>query len=79
MPHLVRQDKRSKKSKALGEPDVVNCEDYEAMELDSRLELIGSLIPTGSLPAVDRGVGSGEWGVGRRPNENNHGKGVDQR
>ena len=37
MPRLARQDKRSKKSKTLGEPEVVNREDYEAMELDSRL------------------------------------------
>ena len=37
MPYLARQGKRSKKSKTLGEPEVVNREDYEAMELDSRL------------------------------------------
>jgi hypothetical protein len=33
----------------LGEPDVMNREEYEAMELDSRLELIRSLIPVGGL------------------------------
>ncbi len=36
MPQLIRQGKRSTKSKTLGEPDVANRGDYEAMELDSR-------------------------------------------
>ena len=39
MPPLAREGKGSRKSKTLGEPDVVNREDYEAMELDSRLKL----------------------------------------
>jgi transposase-like protein len=53
MPHLARQGKRSKKSKTLGEPDVVNREEYEAMELDSRLELIRSLIPLGLMAVYE--------------------------
>ena len=53
MPHLARQGKKSKKSKTLGEPDVVNREDYEAMELDSRLELIRSLIPLGWMAVCE--------------------------
>ena len=53
MPHVAQQDKRSRKSKTLGEPDVVNREDYEAMELDSRLELIRSLIPLGLMAVYE--------------------------
>ena len=53
MPHLARRGKRSRKSKTLGEPDVVNHEDYEAMELDSRLELIRSLIPLGLIAVCE--------------------------
>ena len=59
MPHLARQGKSSKKSKTLGEPDVVNREEYGAMELDSRLELIRSLIPLGLMAVCDsQGVAS---------------------
>ncbi len=53
MPHLVGQGKRSRKSKTLCEPDVVNREDYEAMELDSRLALIRSLIPLGLMAVCE--------------------------
>ncbi len=75
MPYLVRQCKRSRKSKALGEPDVVNREDYEAMELDSRLESIRSLIPLGLMaiygraPEAERSTAQGRTGVSprRRP------------
>ena len=53
MPQLARQGKRSRKSKTLGEPDVVNREEYGAMELDSRLELIRSLIPLGLMAVYE--------------------------
>jgi transposase-like protein len=44
MPQVVR---KRKKSKTLGEPHVITREVYEALELDSRLELIRALIPIG--------------------------------
>ena len=44
VPHVVR---KRKKSKTLGEPEVISREAYEAMEIDSRLELIRALIPIG--------------------------------
>ena len=44
VPHIVR---KRKKSKTLGEPEVISREAYEALELDSRLELIRALIPIG--------------------------------
>ena len=47
MPRLARGGKRSRKSKMLGEPEVVSREEYAGMELDSRLELIRSLVPVG--------------------------------
>ena len=51
MPRLARQDKRSKKSKTLGEPEVVNREDYEAMELTAGW---GTPSGTASRRPVDR-------------------------
>ncbi|MBU1676816.1 IS256 family transposase [bacterium] len=44
VPHIVH---KRKKSKTLGFVEVVNLEDLAALELDSRLELIRSLIPLG--------------------------------
>lgn len=44
VPHIVR---KRKKSKILGEPEVISREAYEALEMDSRLELIRALIPIG--------------------------------
>jgi putative transposase len=44
VPHIVR---KRKKSKTLGEPEVISREAYEALEMDSRLELIRALIPIG--------------------------------
>ena len=49
MPRLARGGKRSRKSKRLGEPEVLSREEYEGMELDSRLELIRSLVPMGLM------------------------------
>ena len=44
LPRLVR---RSKKTKRLGKARVVRKEDVEALDLDTRLELIRALIPLG--------------------------------
>ena len=44
VPHIVR---KRKKSKTLGEPEVISREAYAALEMDSRLELIRALIPIG--------------------------------
>lgn len=65
MPPLAREGKGSRKSKTLGEPDVVNRGGlYEAMELDSRLELIRSLMPLG-LIALYGGTRAGTRQLGR--------------
>jgi putative transposase len=44
VPQVVR---KRKKSKVLGEPEVISREAYEALDLDARLELIRALIPLG--------------------------------
>ena len=44
LPRLVR---RSKKTKRLGKARVVRKEDVEALDLDTRVELIRALIPLG--------------------------------
>lgn len=44
VPHVVR---KRKKSKLLGEPEVISREAYEALDLKARLELIRALIPIG--------------------------------
>ena len=49
MRRLAARGKRSRKSKRLGEPEVVSREEYAGMELDSRLELIRSLVPVGLM------------------------------
>lgn len=49
MPRLVREGKRSRKSRRLGEPRVVRWGEYEGLGLDSRLELIRQLVPLGLM------------------------------
>ena len=44
VPHIVR---KRKKSKVMGNPEVISREDIEAMQVDAGLELIRSLIPLG--------------------------------
>ena len=44
VPHIVG---KRKKSKTLGEPEVISREAYGSLEMDSRLELIRALIPIG--------------------------------
>lgn len=44
---------RSKKQKRLGEPKVIGIEDYDGADLDTRVELIRTLIPLGLLHIYD--------------------------
>ena len=58
VPHIVR---KRKKSKIMGEPEVISREDIGALEVDTRLELIRALIPIGLayvMEELDREVTS---------------------
>jgi len=44
MPQLI---KKRKKSKKLGQPNIINREEYQEEDMDTRLELIRALIPIG--------------------------------
>ena len=46
MPHLVRERKKAKK---LGEPKIIRKEEYEGLEIDTKLEMIRALIPIGIM------------------------------
>ncbi len=50
MPHIAGKRKKSKK---MGRPQIVNRDDVEAMDVDSRLELIRSLIPLGLMAVYE--------------------------
>lgn len=50
LPRLVRD---RKKSRVLGEPEVIQREDYEDLDLDMRLELIQALIPLGLVQVYE--------------------------
>jgi transposase-like protein len=50
MPQITRKRKKSKK---MGEPMIVSREDVEVMDVDSRLELIRSLIPLGLMAVYE--------------------------
>jgi len=50
MPQITRKRKKSKK---MGEPEIVSREDVAAMDVDSRLELIRSLIPLGLMAVYE--------------------------
>lgn len=51
VPHAVR---KRKKTKVLGEVRVISREEYEDMELDTRLELIRALIPIGMMAVYEQ-------------------------
>lgn len=53
MSRVPKAVRKRKKEKVLGEPEVINREDYEGMELDTRLELIRSLIPLGLIQVYE--------------------------
>lgn len=49
MSRVPRAVRKSKKTKVLGEVNVISREEYEDMKLDTRLELIRALIPIGLM------------------------------
>lgn len=49
MSRVARAVRERKKTKVLGEPRMISREEYAEMELDSRLELIRTLIPLGLM------------------------------
>ena len=46
MPHLVRERKKAKK---LEEPKIIRKEEYEGLDIDTKLEMIRALIPIGIM------------------------------
>ncbi len=49
MSSLLRSVKKRKKSRVLGEVDVLSREEYSGLELDSKVEMIRALIPLGLM------------------------------
>ena len=49
MKSVAGRGQRSKKTKVLGTPDVVSPQEFAAMELDAKVELIQALIPLGLM------------------------------
>lgn len=49
MAKVSKRTRQGKKSQVLGNPQIINREDVQDMDLDSRIELIRSLIPLGLL------------------------------
>ena len=49
MSSFVRSVRRRKKTRVLGKVDVVRREEYEAMDLDTKVEMIRSLVPLGLM------------------------------
>ena len=49
MQSVLRSVKKRKKSRCLGEPAVINREEYGELELDARVELIRALVPIGLM------------------------------
>ncbi len=49
MKSLLRAVKGRKKSRRLGEVEVVKREDYGELELDSKVEMIRALVPLGLM------------------------------
>ena len=63
MSSLLRSVKKRKKSRVLGEVDVLSREEYSGLELDSKVEMIRALIPLG-LMHVGGVARRGSEGVG---------------
>ena len=53
MASVARGARRGKKRKVLGEPRVILREEYEELELDTRVQLIRELIPLGLMAAAE--------------------------
>ena len=49
MRNVLRSVKKRKKSRCLGEPNVISREEYREFELDARVELIRALVPIGLM------------------------------
>ncbi len=49
MRSLLRSVKKRKKSRVLGEVEVLSREEYSGLELDSKVEMIRALIPLGLM------------------------------
>ena len=49
MASVAGRGQRRTKTKVLGTPDVVSTEEFAAMELDAKVELIQALIPLGLM------------------------------
>lgn len=49
MGRIAKARRKRKKTKVLGEPKIMAREEVEGMDLDSRVELIRSLIPLGLM------------------------------
>ena len=49
MSSLLRSVKKRKKSRVLGEVEVLSREEYSGLELDSKVEMIRALIPLGLM------------------------------
>ena len=49
MGSLLRTAKKHKKSRRLGEPEVMAREEYGELEVDVKIEMIRSLIPLGLM------------------------------
>ena len=53
MKSVTGRAEKGKKSKVLGEPEPVSPEDFAAMEIDAKVELIQALIPLGLMVIAD--------------------------
>lgn len=53
MSRIPRVVRKSKKTKVLGTPEIINREDYEGMDLDARVETIRALIPLGLIAVYE--------------------------
>ena len=49
MRSLLRSVKKRKKSRVLGEVQVVSCEEYTGLDVDSKVEMIRALVPLGLM------------------------------
>ena len=52
MSSVLRTVKKRKKSRRLGEVEIIRREEYAELELDSKVEAIRALIPLGSTPPM---------------------------
>ena len=59
MRSVLRSVKKRKKSRRLGEPEVIDREDYGGFELDAKVELIRALVPVPSIYSIRGDSGTG--------------------